>query len=100
MGIIDNMFNLCNIDLMSRLSIEIDAEQHRQIKTLATFAGLTIKEFILRKTLYEKVEGEEVTEKLLSSPRNAKRLKEAVETPATEHLVFESLKELEDALGI
>ncbi|PQJ28138.1 hypothetical protein BSZ32_06235 [Rubritalea profundi] len=94
------MFNLCNIDIMSRLSIEIDAEQHRQIKTLATFAGLSIKEFILRKTLFERVNGEDATEKLLSSPKNARRLKEAVETPATEHRVFESLKDLENALGI
>ena len=99
-GVIDNMFNLCNIDIMSRLSIEIDAEQHRQIKTLATFAGLSIKEFILRKTLFERVNGEDATEKLLSSPKNARRLKEAVETPATEHRVFESLKDLENALGI
>ena len=35
---------------MSRLSIEIDPEQHRQIKTLATFAGLSIKDYILQKT--------------------------------------------------
>ena len=100
MGVIDNIFNLSNLNDMSRLSIEIDAEQHRQIKTLATFAGLSIKEFILRKTLFERVKGEEATEKLLSSPRNARRLKEAVETPAAEHRVFESLKDLEDALGI
>ncbi len=94
------MFNLCNIYNMSRLSIEIDTEQHRQIKTLATFAGLSIKEFILRKTLPERAKGEDATDTLLSSPKNAKRLKEAVETPAAEHQVFESLKDLEDALGI
>ena len=100
MAHIDNMFNLCNFSYMSRLSIEIDAEQHRQIKTLATFAGLSIKEFILRKTLFERVTEEDATEKLLSTPNNARRLKEAVDTPATEHQVFESLKDLEDALGI
>ena len=36
---------------MNRLTIEIEPEQHRQIKTLATFAGMTIKEFILSKTI-------------------------------------------------
>ena len=36
---------------MSKLTIEIEPEQHRQIKTLITFAGMTIKEFILSKTL-------------------------------------------------
>jgi hypothetical protein len=81
---------------MSRLSIEINPEQHRQIKTLATFSGLTIKDYILSKTL----PGRDATENLLSSPKNAKRLKEALETPATKHRVFESLTDLEDALGI
>ena len=81
---------------MSRLSIEINPEQHRQIKTLATFSGLTIKDYILSKTLPDR----DATENLLSSPKNAKRLKEALETPATKHRVFESLTDLEDALGI
>ncbi|MES2982070.1 MAG: hypothetical protein V4727_07130 [Verrucomicrobiota bacterium] len=44
---------------MNRLTIEIDPEQHRQIKTLATFSGMTIKEFILSKTLGQKRRAEE-----------------------------------------
>ncbi len=82
---------------MSRLSIEIDPEQHRQIKTLATFAGLSIKDYILAKTLPT---ASDATGKLLGSARNAKRLREAVATPPSGHVVFESLKDLEDALGI
>ena len=85
---------------MSRLSIEIDPEQHRQIKTLATFEGLSIKEFILRKTLYSKSQEKDATEHLLSSPENAKRLSEALDTPQSEHVIFESLEDLENALGI
>ncbi len=85
---------------MSRLSIEIDADQHRQIKTLATFAGLSIKEFILQKTLQSKTREMETTEYLLSSPGNAQRLREALNTPSSEYLVFETLKDLENALGI
>ena len=86
---------------MSRLSIEIEPEQHRQIKTLATFEGLSIKEFILRKALPVRSFVEKgATEALLSSPANAKRLKEALNTPASEHIVFESLEDLENALGI
>jgi len=85
---------------MSRLSIEIEPEQHRQIKTLATFSGMTIKEFILSKTLTQKAEAMDTTEKLLSSPENAKRLREAINTPDSENIVFESIEELEDALGI
>ena len=86
---------------MSRLSIEIEPEQHRKIKTLATFEGLSIKEFILRKTLQIRPSEEsEATEDLLSSPKNAKRLKDALNTPVSEHVIFESLEDLEDALGI
>ena len=86
---------------MSRLSIEIEPAQHRQIKTLATFEGLSIKEFILRKTLPTRPsEGRDMTEDLLSSLKNAKRLKDALNTPASEHVIFESLEDLEDALGV
>jgi uncharacterized protein (DUF1778 family) len=83
---------------MSRLSIEIEPEQHRQIKTLATFEGMTIKDFILMKTLPRKEE--DVTTALLKSPRNAERLKTAISEPTSSHRVFETLEDLEDALGI
>jgi len=83
---------------MSRLSIEIEPEQHRQIKTLATFEGMTIKEFILMKTLPQRKE--DATSALLKSPRNAQRLKAAISEPSSSHQVFETLEDLEDALGI
>jgi len=87
---------------MSRLSIEIDPDQHRQIKTLATFAGLSIKDFILQKTLSTQAKETETdtTEYLLSSPANAESLRNALKTPRSEYRVFENLKDLEDALGI
>lgn len=85
---------------MSRLSIEIEPEEHRQIKTLATFAGLSIKDYILAKALPSKKGAGDATQHLLNSPKNAKRLREAVATPASEHRVFETLQDLEDALGI
>ena len=86
---------------MSRLSIEIEPEQHRQIKTLATFEGLSMKEFILQKILHTRpsVDGD-ATEHLLSSPKNAQRLRDALATSSSEHIVFESLEDLEDALGV
>ena len=89
---------------MNRLTIEIEPDQHRQIKTLATFAGMTIKEFILSKTLKpsgakaQKVE--DTTSRLLGSPKNAKRLRGAIKTPRKKYLVFETMEELKDALGI
>lgn len=94
------MFNLCKFERMSRLSIEIDPEQHRQIKTLASFSGMTIKEFILSKTLESSEPEMDTTEKLLSSPKNRKRLMDAMNEPKSNHIVFESVEELERALGI
>lgn len=85
---------------MSRLSIEIDPIQHRQIKTLATFSGLSIKEYILQKTLNSNVQEHDTTRKLLSSRKNAQRLRDALQTSTSKHHVFKSIKELQNALGI
>ena len=86
---------------MSRLTIEIDPEQHRQIKTLATYEGMTIKQFILKRTLSNQETREiDTTEKLLSHPVNRKRLLDAINTPDSENIGFESMEELRDALGI
>lgn len=89
---------------MNRLTIEIEPEQHRQIKTLATFAGMTIKEFILSKTLAPSQETSaapaDTTARLLGSPKNAKRLREAISSDTPKHLVFETTEDLKRALGI
>ena len=96
----DKMFNRGIMAAMSRLSIEIDKEQHRQIKSLATFAGMSIKDFILQKSLPQERQVPDATTALLSSPGNARRLRQALKTPRSQHLAFESLKDLKDALGI
>lgn len=85
---------------MNRLTIEIEPEQHRQIKTLATFEGMTIKEFILSRTLLQKTKKLDTTEKLLSHPKNKARLLEAIQAPRKDYLAFETIEELKDALGI
>jgi len=86
---------------MSRLSIEIDPEQHRQIKTLATFEGKTIKEFILSRTLVPVAKPDkDTTGELLGSAENRERLMEALETDREDYRVFETMDELKDALGI
>ncbi len=92
-----------NFDGMTRLTIEIEAEQHRQIKTLATFAGMTIKDFILSKTLAPSnpsLPSGDTTSRLLGSPKNAKRLRKAIASKTPEHLVFETTEDLKRALGI
>ncbi len=87
---------------MTRLTIEIEPEQHRQIKTLATFEGMSIKEFILSRTLSERkpVDLKDATQKLLSDPKNRDRLLEAISAPSRESRFFESIDDLKDALGI
>lgn len=82
------------------MSIEIDPDQHHQIKTLDTFAGMSLKDYILARTLPAKSAETDTTEKLLSSPNNATRLLASVDAPASEHVVFESLTDLKNALGI
>ena len=75
---------------MSRLSIEIEPEVHRQIKTLATFAGMSIKDYIVWKTLSGKT----------ADDGNPERLRKSIAIPPTEHIGFESLADLKNALGI
>jgi uncharacterized protein (DUF1778 family) len=41
---------------MAQLNIKISAEQHRQLKTLASYSGLTMKEFVLSRLLVEAAE--------------------------------------------
>lgn len=85
---------------MSRLTIEINPEQHRKIKTLASFAGMTLKEYILQKALPPQSSREDTTEMLLASPTNAARLRQALASPNSSHRAFESIEDLENALGI
>lgn len=89
---------------MNRLTIEIEPEQHRQIKTLATFAGMTIKDFILSKTLTPSSgppqQIDDTTARLMGSPKNAKRLREAIDSKTPKHLIFETTEDLKRALGI
>ena len=89
---------------MTRLTIEIEPDQHRQIKTLATFAGMTIKEFILSRTLtpssLQPQQPADTTARLLGSPKNAKRLREAIGAETPKHLIFETTEDLKRALGI
>ncbi len=99
---VDNLCGFGSFVGMNRLTIEIDPEQHRQIKTLATYAGMTIKDYILAKTL-NVAKGQiavDTTEKLLKSPKNAKRLRKAIASPTPPHLVFKSIEDVKNALGI
>lgn len=103
-GGVDRIDQIVGSDAMSRLTIELEPEQRRQKKTLATSAGMTIKEFILSKTLTpsdsESPQPENTTARLMESPRNAQRLREAISTKTPKHLIFETTEDLKRALGI
>lgn len=100
--LVDKNAKIVNFRGVNRLTIEIDPEQHRQIKTLATFSGMTIKDFILSKTLGTKQHKTptDSTDRLMGSVKNAARLRKAVASPESEHRVFESVQDLKNALGI
>ena len=102
--LVDKIGDFDNFRDMNRLTIEIEPEQHRQIKTLATFAGMTIKEFILSRTLtpssVQPPQSGDTTARLLGSPKNAKRLRKAISSKTPRHLTFESTEDLKRALGI
>jgi len=85
---------------MSRLTIEIDAEQHRQIKTLATFEGMSMKAYILSKLLPAKRQEQDATDEILSDPANKVELMKALKTPEEDYISFDSLETLKDALKI
>ena len=96
-----NEFLFDNFRGMNRLTIEIEPEQHRQIKTLATFSGMTIKEFILSRTIgTQSGKAGDTTNLLMGSATNAARLREAIATPDSEHHGFETVEDLKNALGI
>lgn len=58
---------------------------------------MSMKDFILAKVLPRKEE--DTTKKLLSDPENKERLLEAIDSPTKEHLIFETIEDLKDALG-
>jgi len=41
---------------MSQINLRISIEQHRQLKTLASYSGLSMKEFILSRVFVEAAE--------------------------------------------
>ena len=47
---------------MSRISIDVTSTQHARLKALAALKGLSIKEFVLARTLGEDVAGRDLAE--------------------------------------
>ncbi|MDP3996850.1 MAG: hypothetical protein Q8P86_04135 [bacterium] len=90
-----------------RLTVDMTSEEHRRLKTLAAFHGVTMKDYLLTKALFDKKAHGKTksakraeTDYLLSNPANKKRLLNAVRRNRTGNRQFASLKDLKNALGI
>ena len=89
-----------------RVTLDIPEEAHRQIKTLAAFNGMTMKDFIVNRALRldeetgDKPGSSDETEYLLSNPANAARLKAALQSNPNSRVGFDSIEELRNALGV
>ena len=90
-----------------RVTLDITSEAHRQLKTLAAFRGMTMKDFILsqalgtapeQKKIPGKPKGMDETDYLLSTPANAARLEAALSSQ--ERVSFASEEELRRAIGL
>ncbi len=86
-----------------RLTLDLDTEEHRQIKTLAAFHGQTIKAFILSKLGLRSTtpaSGTDETNYLFSTSANAEHLEKVLNGKPENHLKFDSIEDVKRALGI
>jgi len=90
--------------LIKRLTIDITLDEHRRLKTMASFHGVTMKDFLLGNLLSNQKKSRKgaktETAYLLGSAANKKRLLEALKRNSTDRTSFGSVKELKHALGI
>ncbi|MDO8594147.1 MAG: hypothetical protein Q7R93_01360 [bacterium] len=88
-----------------RLTLDMSVQEHRRLKTLASFHGVTMKDFLLSKVLLQEKPRSrrsrtDETAYLLKSPVNKRRLFESVRRTGKRNKSFGSLRELKHALGI
>jgi uncharacterized protein (DUF1778 family) len=121
-SLIAQMCGLCETARMTmRLVLEVTPDQRRQVKTLAAFAGMSMKDYVLSRALgdgagtakkkrspsaVKVVKGQkptsvaDETDYLLSSPAMAKRLKAAMKSKASNRVSFNDVAAVRHALGI
>jgi len=81
---------------MTRLTIEIEPEQHRQIKSLATLAGVSMKDYILEKILGSPLKDIESGE--VHALKKKKGLYETISDSSSERIIYETLEGIEMAV--
>lgn len=71
---------------MSRLSIEVSADQHQKIKALAALQGKSIKDYILSKLFSSSNEDEQAALKELEDVLSS-RIQQAKESPVSQYSI-------------
>lgn len=95
----------CMNTAVKRLTLDMTPDEHRRLKTLAAFHGVTMRDFLLsnlfsdEKPARKSVKAGE-TAYLLRSARNRKRLLESLARGGARRKAFRSVKELKHALGV
>lgn len=85
-----------------RLTLDISPQTHRRLKTLASYHGVTMKEFMLSRVLPEigVSKANDETVYLLKNRKNRERLLISASRDRKDNKSFNSLKALKHALGI
>ena len=93
--------------MTERLVLEVTPDERRQLKTLAAFSGMTMKGFILSKTLGLKTSrqtqsgtAQDETDRIQSSKTMTKRLATAMVEKPSKRRSFNTIAEVRHALGI
>ena len=99
--------------MSDRLVLEVTPEQRRQLKTLAAFSGMTMKSFVLTRTLGEGAstgrrrpasaksrKPKDGTDLILASGAMTRRLEAAMSEKRSGRKAFNTLEEVRRALGI
>ncbi|MBX7209748.1 MAG: hypothetical protein K1X78_15630 [Verrucomicrobiaceae bacterium] len=82
---------------METLVLELTEAQDRRLKSLASSAGVSVRDLVISKLLGAE---QDETAYLLSSKAMEKRLLEAMNEPADRHLTFNTTEDAAHALGV
>ncbi len=85
---------------IKRLTIDLSKDEHFKLKVLASYEGLSMKDYLLSHALREsKASKNDETAYLLKSKKNKERLVKALGSKKSSRS-FDSIKDLKNALGI
>ena len=86
---------------MAQLTFDISPDEQRELESLAAHQGLSLRDFILAKTLgAQDGDAEDETARILANPTMTCRLEEAMAREAADRVAFDSTGDAKRALGI